>query len=64
VVGPRFAWLQAGGAQFIYLVMFSYASFVPGYTGLAITTGCIVTLFVVMQLTARVRWAERFGHPA
>jgi inner membrane protein involved in colicin E2 resistance len=64
VVGPRFAWLQAGGAQFIYLVLFSYAFFLPGYTGLAVTTGCIVTLFVVMQLTARIRWAERFGRPA
>jgi inner membrane protein involved in colicin E2 resistance len=63
-VGRRFAWLEAGGAQFIYLVLFSYAFFLPGYTGLAVTTGCIVTLFVVMQLTARIRWAERFGGTA
>jgi hypothetical protein len=61
VVGPRFAWLEAGGAQFIYLVLFSYAFFLPGYTGLAVTTGCIVTLFVVMQLTARIRWTDRFA---
>jgi hypothetical protein len=64
VVGPRFAWFEAGGAQFIYLVLFSYAFFLPGYTGLAVTTGCIVTLFVVMQLTARIRWADRFSGPA
>jgi Inner membrane protein CreD len=61
VVGPRFAWREAGGAQFIYLVLFSYAFFLEGYTGLAVTIGCIVTLFVVMQLTARIRWSERFA---
>lgn len=60
VVGPRFALVEAGGAQFIYLVLFSYAFFLEGFTGLAITIGCIVTLFAVMQLTARIRWAERF----
>jgi hypothetical protein len=61
VVGPRFALVEAGGAQFIYLVLFSYAFFLQGYTGLAVTVGCIVTLFVVMQITARIRWSERFG---
>jgi hypothetical protein len=60
VVGPRFALVEAGGAQFVYLVLFSYAFFWRGFTGLAITTGCIVTLFIVMQLTARIRWSERF----
>jgi hypothetical protein len=61
VVGPRFALVEAGGAQFIYLVLFSYAFFLQGFTGLAITAGCIVTLFVVMQMTARIRWAARFS---
>lgn len=61
VVGPRFAVVEAGGAQFIYLVLFSYAFFLQGFTGLAVTIGCIVTLFVVMQLTGRIRWAERFS---
>ena len=60
VVGPRFALIEAGGAQFIYLVAFSYAFFLRGFTGLAITLGCIVTLFVVMQMTARIRWAGLF----
>jgi hypothetical protein len=60
VVGPRFALVEAGGAQFIYLVLFSYAFFWKGFTGLAVTIGCIVTLYVVMQLTARIRWADRF----
>jgi len=64
VVGPRFALVEAGGAQFIYLVLFSYAFFLHGFTGLTVTVGCIVTLFVVMQLTARIRWSERFARPA
>jgi len=61
VVGPRFALVEAGGAQFIYLVLFSYAFFWKGFTGLAVTIGCIVTLFVVMQMTARIRWTDRFA---
>jgi hypothetical protein len=60
VVGARFALVEAGGAQFVYLIMFSYAFFLNGFTGLAITSGSIVTLFVVMQMTARLRWSEVF----
>lgn len=61
VVGTRFAAREAGLAQFIYLVMFSYAFFFKGFTGLAVTVGSILTLFVVMQITGRVRWAEKFS---
>ena len=61
VVNMRFALLEAGGAQFVYLVLFSYAFFFEGFTGLAVTIGAIVTLFVVMQLTARLSWAEKFS---
>jgi inner membrane protein involved in colicin E2 resistance len=61
VVGMRFAALEAGTAQFIYLVLFSYAFFWKGFTGLAITVIAIITLFVVMQATGRIRWSERFA---
>lgn len=61
VTGMRFAALEAGSAQLIYLVLFSYAFFFKGFTGLAITIGAIVTLFVVMQATGRIRWSERFA---
>jgi len=61
VVGIRFASREAALAQFIYLVMFSYAFFLKGFTGLAITIGSISTLFVVMQVTGRVKWAEKFA---
>ena len=53
-------WWQAVAAQAVYLVAFSYAFFFEGFTGLAVTIGAIVTLFVLMQMTARVRWAEVF----
>lgn len=64
VVGMRFAAVEAGLAQVIYLILFSYAFFFQGFTGLAITMGAILTLFIAMQVTARVRWAEKFeeGH--
>ncbi|HSP62857.1 MAG TPA: inner membrane CreD family protein [Pyrinomonadaceae bacterium] len=64
VVGTRFATREAALAQFIYLVAFSYAFFLKGFTGLAITTGSIITLFVVMQATGKIRWRERFSAPA
>lgn len=60
VVGIRFAAVEAAGAQLIYLVLFSYAFFFEGFTGLTITIGAILTLFVVMQMTGRIRWPERF----
>lgn len=64
VVGARFAAREAALAQFIYLVAFSYAFFLKGFTGLAITIGSILTLFVVMQATGKIRWNERFTTPS
>src|SRR6266852_6045512 len=64
VVGTRFAAREAALAQLIYLVAFSYAFFLKGFTGLAITIGSIITLFVVMQATGRIRWMEKFLAPA
>jgi hypothetical protein len=61
VIGPRFAFREAALAQFIYLVLFSYAFFFKGFTGLAITIGSILTLFAAMQLTGRIRWSEVFA---
>jgi inner membrane protein involved in colicin E2 resistance len=60
VVGIRFAAVEAGIAQLVYLVLFSYAFFFRGLTGLAITTGSILTLFVIMQMTGRIRWSDKF----
>jgi hypothetical protein len=57
--GGRFA-VWAGIAQLVFLVLFSYAFFFEGYTGLVITIGAILTLAVMMQLTAKVDWVEVF----
>jgi inner membrane protein involved in colicin E2 resistance len=61
VVGERFALREAALAQVTYLVLFSFAFFFRGYTGLSITIGAILTLFLVMQMTGKIRWAEKFG---
>src|SRR5271167_1669034 len=61
VAGMRAALLEAALAQFVYLVLFSYAFFFEGFTGLAITIGAILTLFIAMQTTARIQWAEKFA---
>jgi len=53
VAGWRFAAVESGLAQLVYLVLFSYALFNEGWSGLTITIGAIVTLFAAMQLTGR-----------
>jgi hypothetical protein len=60
-VGVTFAFREAALAQLLFLVLFSYAFFFEGFTGLAITIGSIVTLFITMQMTGRIRWAETFS---
>lgn len=57
-VGWRFALVELGIAQFIYLVLFSFSFFWSGFTGLAITVGAIVTLAVMMQMTGRTVWRK------
>lgn len=64
VLGLRFAAVEAAITQLVYLVLFSYAFFLQGFTGLAITIGSILTLFLVMQMTGRIRWEEKFSSPA
>jgi hypothetical protein len=59
-VGARFALVEVGISQFVYLVLFSYTFFFEGYTGLVITIMCIITLFVVMQFTGRIDWETAF----
>ena len=61
VAGMRVALIEAGLAQLVFLVLFSYAFFFEGYTGVTVTIGAVVTLFVLMQVTARVRWDEVFA---
>lgn len=60
VVGARFASVEVGFSQFIFLILFSLAHFFQGYTGLTVTIGAVITLWAMMQLTARINWEERF----
>ena len=62
VAGVRDRLWPAAGAQFVYLVAFSYAFFFEGFTGLTVTCGAVLTLFVLMQLTAKVRWTDVFAN--
>jgi inner membrane protein involved in colicin E2 resistance len=64
VCGMHYALARAGLAQLIFLVLFSYAFFFEGFTGLAVTVGAVLTLFVLMQLTARVDWSTVFARGA
>ncbi len=65
VAGNRFAFVEAGLAQLIYLVLFSYTQFLKGFTGLTVTIGAVLTLFILMQATAKLDWERVFGgnHP-
>jgi inner membrane protein involved in colicin E2 resistance len=61
VCGLRVAIVEAGVAQLVFLVLFSYAFFFEGFTGLTVTVGAVLTLFVLMQLTGRVEWSHVLG---
>ncbi|HEY9676392.1 MAG TPA: inner membrane CreD family protein [Drouetiella sp.] len=60
VVSNKFAFVEVGLSQFIYLVLFSYTFFFEQYTGLVVTIMCIMTLFVLMQFTGRIDWTDAF----
>jgi hypothetical protein len=57
--GGAFALISAG-AQFAYMVLFSYSFFFDGLTGITITVGAIATLALLMAFTARVNWNAAF----
>jgi inner membrane protein involved in colicin E2 resistance len=63
VVSPRFAVLEAGLAQLVYLVGFSLAHFWEGFTGITVTVLSIGTLFLLMQLTGRLDWYKVLSRP-
>jgi hypothetical protein len=57
-VGWRTALLRLAVPQVVFLVLFSWTFFWRGFTGLAVTVGAIVTLFVVMQMTGTLDWEK------
>lgn len=64
VTRSRAALLRAAVAQLVFLVFFSYAFFFEGFTGLTVTIGSVLTLFVLMQSTARLDWSRVFDRGA
>jgi inner membrane protein involved in colicin E2 resistance len=54
--GPGFARVSTL-AQLAYMVLFSYSFFFDGLTGIAIAIGAVVTLGLLMALTAKVDWS-------
>ena len=63
VAGTRFALVEVGGAQAVYLVAFAATFFLEGVTGLAVTLLSVATLFVVMQATGRLDWESVLAKP-
>jgi inner membrane protein len=58
VVSSRFAYREAAAAQLVYQVGFSLAHFWEGFTGLTVSLLATATLFILMQLTGRIKWTE------
>jgi len=57
----RFPWRVAAAGQLFFLVLFSYSFFLKGMTGLTVSIGSVVTLAVLMRVTAHVDWSEVFA---
>ena len=59
-LGGRLPWKIAVAGQLFFLVLFSYSFFLKGTTGLTVAIGSVVTLAVLMKVTAHVDWNEVF----
>jgi inner membrane protein involved in colicin E2 resistance len=57
----QFPWKVAVGGQLFFLVLFSYSFFLKGITGLVVAIGSVVTLAVLMRVTAHVDWDDVFS---
>ena len=57
----KMAYIYAPLTQIIYLIIFSYSFFFKGMTGLIVTICSVITLFILMQITAKVNWESIFG---
>ena len=59
----KFPWKVAVGGQLFFLVLFSYSFFLKGITGLTVAIGSVLTLAVLMRVTADVDWNGVFAKP-
>lgn len=60
-LGQVFPWKVAVAGQLFFLVLFSYTFFIKGITGLIVATGSVVTLGILMKVTADVDWEMVFS---
>jgi hypothetical protein len=58
-----FPWKVAIAGQLFYLILFSYSFFLKGITGLTVAIGSVITLAVLMRVTADLDWNEIFRRP-
>ncbi len=63
-LGKNFPWKFACAGQLFYLILFSYSFFLKGMTGLTVTIGSVLTLAVLMKVTAQTNWNEVFAKKA
>ncbi len=56
----KFALLVAPVTQVLYLIVFSYSFFFKGFTGVIVTICSVITLFILMQITAKIKWEQVF----
>ena len=62
-LGKKFPWKIAIAGQLFFLVLFSYSFFIRGITGLTVAIGSVVTLAILMRVTASVNWNNVFVKP-
>ena len=62
-LGGRFPMRAAIGGQLFLLVLFSYTFFIDGMTGLTVAIGSVITLAVLMRVTAHTDWEGLFQRP-
>lgn len=58
----QFPWKVAAAGQVFFLVLFSYSFFLKGITGLTVAIGSVVTLAILMKVTAHVDWESVFSN--
>jgi inner membrane protein involved in colicin E2 resistance len=57
----EFPWKVAAAGQIFFLVLFSYSFFLKGITGLTVAVGSVITLAILMKVTAHVDWDKVFA---
>ncbi len=60
-LGKQFPWKVAIAGQLFFLVLFSYSFFITGMTGLTVAIGSVVTLAILMRVTASLDWNKVFA---